>query len=1031
MNFLAAFARFLALALVVATFAAAPSKAQETAVGIQILRDQSSGWVRLNASAAENSLLILEASPDLQSWTELARLHGNAAAYPDAAARALSKRFYRAWSRPRAASDDWKNALAFAGEPFRSPRGDMNDVRWVKFSIITSDPTRVYFQDTAKYPFHHDFATQRLAPFIGMSRPAFDAVSLHPGPSQQVILGSILFPPEAKRINEFAIQLVGLDEYPAEFVAELLEVVSAAINAAPAVQPVYMPTWEQFDAAARNAEFFASRGFPVASTDRWLGSNPIYSAGWALGRLVFIPAAEIRAAYADGRLRPADILLTDGVPAETPLVAGIISLRPSTPNSHVAILARSFAIPFVYLQDADERQRVQALAGREVALRAQTITGRSGVKVLDVENALSPELRTEILALKEPLLLNIPVKASFGSISAPTDNLVPADARFFGGKAANYGLLRRRIPGSSPPAIAFSFDLWDAFLDQLLTNGKTLRTEISERLAPHTSYPPNIAALGNVLAGVRDLVTDTAQFTPAQQDAVRAALSVFDPSRNIRFRSSTNMEDAEQFTGAGLYDSYSGCLDDDLDGDTTGPSCCDGTEPNERGVFRAIKKVYASFYNENAYLERLRHGIDEAKVGMALLVHHSFPNEAANGVATLELNISPFGTTRNSADLVTQVGEVSVANPEGDALPELVEANRFSSGGTSLLLKERSTLVPLGAYVLAWESDYLALMNLLVSVADGYRELYPTKKRFLLDFEYKKEGTAMVVKQVRPIPLPATVGKVVPFLLNEPATYVTAQGSQDVFTSHRLKSKLTTRTRNVRLSPSGLQSSFYADSRLDFVHAGAIATLVGPPSAWPAAAYNYSAPTARDRWTIGTGPAAQTYQLETTVIPEVSEAESPLLTSADFGKTLALINNGQSVLLVPESHVTPGSLLQTRSYTTAGGVTLQTTFYWPEPPSGPTAGYTAPLQQWVETRITGLISQPIVLRGYFSQTYGPTHHNFSEHFLFEPRLEENMPVEVLSELEAADVQMLHFFRDTPTTTTIAIHGFNGQTRPVP
>ena len=67
------------------------------------------------------------------------------------------------------------------------------------------------------------------------------------------------------------------------------------------------------------------------------------------------------------------------------------------------------------------------------------------------------------------------------------------------------------------------------------------------------------------------------------------------------------MEDAEQFTGAGLYDSFSGCLDDDLDGDGTGPSCCDGTEPNERGVFRAIKKVYASFYNDNALLERLRH----------------------------------------------------------------------------------------------------------------------------------------------------------------------------------------------------------------------------------------------------------------------------------------------------------------------------------------------------------------------------------------------------------------------------------------
>src|SRR4029453_10566416 len=114
--------------------------------------------------------------------------------------------------------------------------------------------------------------------------------------------------------------------------------------------------------------YFGGRGFPVSSTTRWAGGSNIYAAGWALGRLVYIPAAEITAAYTDGRLLPTDILLTDGVPAEVPLVAGIVSLRPSTPNSHVAILSRSFGIPFVYLADPEERQRVQQLAGREVML---------------------------------------------------------------------------------------------------------------------------------------------------------------------------------------------------------------------------------------------------------------------------------------------------------------------------------------------------------------------------------------------------------------------------------------------------------------------------------------------------------------------------------------------------------------------------------------------------------------------------------------------------------------------------------------
>src|SRR5678816_2959757 len=98
-----------------------------------------------------------------------------------------------------------------------------------------------------------------------------------------------------------------------------------------------MPVFEQSAMTRTNAEAFAARGIPVASIERWVSANHTYSPGWALGRLKFFPASEIEAAFADGRLLPTDILLTDGVPAETPLVAGIISLTPSTPNSHTAI----------------------------------------------------------------------------------------------------------------------------------------------------------------------------------------------------------------------------------------------------------------------------------------------------------------------------------------------------------------------------------------------------------------------------------------------------------------------------------------------------------------------------------------------------------------------------------------------------------------------------------------------------------------------------------------------------------------------
>jgi hypothetical protein len=81
---------------------------------------------------------------------------------------------------------------------------------------------------------------------------------------------------------------------------------------------------------------------------------------------VFVPGAEIAAAYSAGTLKPTDVLLTDGVPAEVPFLAGVLTLTPATPNSHVAILARNQRIPFAWIVRESERTRIQALVGREV-----------------------------------------------------------------------------------------------------------------------------------------------------------------------------------------------------------------------------------------------------------------------------------------------------------------------------------------------------------------------------------------------------------------------------------------------------------------------------------------------------------------------------------------------------------------------------------------------------------------------------------------------------------------------------------------
>ena len=1013
-------ASFLTLLLSGLLFAAF-ANAQLIAPRLEIHRPAlSNDWVRLNSSVQSDSVLTLDASANLTAWTNIATLHDALFHYPIVSATSFDPRFYRAQARARGANDDWKNQAWFPEEPFRSPSPG-EAVRWVKFAILLDEPWRVFYQDSAEFPFHYDFATQRLPPLLGLDRAGFDAVSLR-RENQQVVLGALLYPPRTTFV-EYGVQFIGLDAYTPDEIAHWFELVKATVYATNGAGAVYMPTFEQSEVVRTNAAAFAERGITVASVERWVAGNHVYAAGWGLGRLKFFPASEIDAAFADGRLTPQDILLTDGVPAETPLVDGIISLTPSTPNSHTAILAKSFGVPFVHLPDAAEQARVQALVGRKVILRA-TVTFDAGlVKVIDVEGLLTPALEAELLALKKPAPIAFAPKQTFGAISASTATLTPTDIRFFGGKAANFGLLRRTVPANSPsPAIGLSFDLWDAFLDQTLPGtNQTLRAEIALRLAPFTNYPPDITALKTTLAGIRSLITGTVRFTPAQQQAITNVLTVFNPQRKVRFRSSTNVEDSENFTGAGLYDSFSGCLLDDLDGDTTGPSTCDPAENNERGVFRAIQRVYASFYNDNAFLERLRHGVDETKVAMGVLVHHSFPDEEelANGVATLDCRYTGF--TFTTGQIVTQLGAESVTNPDGTSTPEVVDY--FRSGSiVGVDLRQYSSRVPLGAFVMNWEADYRGFGDLFKTVADGFHALYPAKSRFYLDFEYKKDvNLGLVVKQVREIPNPATTNRTTPFLIDEPVEWVVAQREAgDVFGNHRLKSIWALHAANVRLTPTNLARGIFTQGTLNYVENGVVQTLSGALISWPNASNSPSG--ALNYWTTGTGTNQRRWTLNTAVITNVTGATPPIFTQNDF-ETYVSVNyatpqptisqfgqptttTNEIAFLEPRRVLGPNDILKQRTASKPGVVDIEINFYWPnEPPAA--AGYTAPLVRFVETRISGLTTQSIVLTGYYSQTYRPGHHNFTEEFIFEPRLEPGLPAATLAELEAANIQFLH------------------------
>ncbi len=1036
---------------------------------------QTNGWISFTGSMRTNRLVTLQTSTNLLEWTTSAVLDHRTFQpdqwyqlestnqhfhFIDPIGSQDSVRFYRFILTAFAETNDWKNQILFPKDAFANEPAipDEPKVRWLKFLIFMDQPGRVYYQDSQKYLLHQHFAAAKWPRFANLSTPEFDRISLY-NTNRQILLGTVLLPPR-EGILEYGVQFSARDPIPRELVRQSFELVRSTILAGSETGVFYFPSFEQTETAAVDASFFAAHGIRVSTVNRWLEGNQVYASGWALGTGRFLPASDIATAYAEGRLRPQDILLTDGVPAELPFVAGIMTTTPATPNSHVAIMAGAYGIPFAYVAETNLQSRLRELDGREVVLQASVQEGYGRISVIPVDGTIPAALRAELLGMQRPAEAEIKSKAHLGAYHGAVDGLWLDDICYFGGKASQYGLLRRTIPQYTPEAIAFSFDLWDDFMAQPLPTGRSLGEEIQKRLAGFT-YPPDMQAVKTNLAAIRTLITDSTLFTPAQQQSILAALAPFDPQRNIRFRSSSNAEDAQTFAAAGLYDSYSGCLADDLDGDSAGPCRCDPQENKERGVFRAIRKVYASFYNDNAYLERLRHGIDEAQVGMALLVHHSTPDdlELANGVATITLRDQGFFGVETVANLVTQKGAVSVANPEGNAKPEIVE---ITPGGAPMLL-QASSLVPLGEHVLEWEDEYATLADLLFQVHSNYVRQLPvsaSKSNLVLDLEYKKVTPEnLQIKQVRSLPPPAMTAAI-PYLLNESTSYWLYQREGiDVFANHHLKCFLTLQTYSGAVVRSNLNQTLYTQARLEFRRGTNRIVLEGAPSTWPEATHTVTFDerlgfVVTDTWIHGSGADLWRFELVSTV-PATATVSAPFLPQGEIRKRLRVAyatpmpkydswNNRSITEPLEEIQLIPCPDLASLAAVdpvrrTSGNVEFEIRFLESTQASGPPVGadksawgyYLAALSPWAQARISGLLAEPVVLRDYYATSASPGHKNLTTWYLFEPRLDPDLPPSQLEELRNKDIELIYLQYDIiGNRTTVMLMGANGKFRPL-
>lgn len=421
------------------------------------------------------------------------------------------------------------------------------------------------------------------------------------------------------------------------------------------------------------------------------------------------------------------IVMTDDVPNDIPLVGGIITEALQTPLAHINVLSRGRGTPNMALRDARNDVRFAGLF--DSLVRLEVSEGAFDVRAATLEEAeefwesqrpegprLAPRIDTTVrslMSLHEAGMADVPA---------------------IGAKAAQLAELSRVVSGrpSCPgpiatPELAFAIPVHH-YVRHFEESGAAALLDQEEA---RPEFRTDIRARADALFRVRARMLAHPVDVELLRELNSAIASRWGSSTRVRLRSSSNVEDLAEFSGAGLYTSTSVQLDDP-----------------ERRVQDGLRTVWASLWSSRAYEERERGHIDRSTVAMGVLVHAAFQSELANGI----------GISRNILDLTRgdmhyfniQIGEASVANPApGVRTDELLY--RFGRS-PRVVYQNRSSLTPFDI-LSDVELDLAACQ--LRAIHDAFRPILDPESEnrfFAMDIEFKLLGPEreLVIKQARP-----------------------------------------------------------------------------------------------------------------------------------------------------------------------------------------------------------------------------------------------------------------------------------------
>ena len=477
----------------------------------------------------------------------------------------------------------------------------------------------VYFINSRIFQYHYDFARYEL----GYDRDLyyFNEENYHPNNKREYVFGAI---------NHYK----GSDMYTYEF-ASSEKMSREAIRSFEAVKKKIF--------VGGHLHFFPATAEQMEDIRKIDSSVSIISADKIYENIVYQP---IVAKESYGYLRRIDIkqlpkttisrkdiILVNGTPNEVPLSAGIITSQLQPPLSHINILCHNRGTSMMACRNIWQNKYIQSLSNELVHLVIKNDTFTVTKASMDEAQAYWNKHRLKSVT---------PVSDLTADSLIDLRNARYSVLKYAGGKAAGFAELMRlqkRIPDDFyMPAGAFAITFYFYNQHVQIPGIAVLIT----KLLKDTAVLNNQVLLKKRLKEIRQEIKKQ----PLNEKLlimVKEKMLAGKCGQAFRFRSSTNAEDLPGFNGAGLYDSRTGILND-----TT------------KDIEKAIKNVWASLWNERAFMERQYFGIAQDKVYMGILCHQAMGTEEVNGVAITK-NIYREDMTGHMINM--QKGESSIVIP--------------------------------------------------------------------------------------------------------------------------------------------------------------------------------------------------------------------------------------------------------------------------------------------------------------------------------------------------------------------------------